>query len=177
MLPHHRSASTEHSNLPPNTATSLQYHNFALHLSPHLPSPWRYHSAFGSHVAEALLERLGGAYDAGLSDEDASALTTLLDSLAGAVGDQLYDYLMDRHATHVARALLRVAAGRDVVPASKQGKVKQQEKAAQRGDGAAGGGGRQQHGGGAKVRRRSGSVADALDETYGKGLWCCCCGW
>ncbi|KIY97090.1 puf protein [Monoraphidium neglectum] len=86
-------------------------------------------SAFGSHVAEALLSRLGAAAAAGqLSGDDAAALEGLLDGLAAVVGDQLHDYLMDRHATHVARALLRAAAGRDVVPASKQGKQKQQDR-------------------------------------------------
>lgn len=100
-------------------------------------------SAFGSHVAEGILQRLGAAADHGLGEEDAAALDELLDGLARAVGDQLHDYLMDRHATHVARALLRVAAGRDVVPASKQGKAKQQEQR-----GAAGGGQQGRWGGG-----------------------------
>jgi hypothetical protein len=101
------------------------------------PSP---RSAFGSHVAEGFLARLGAAADAGLAEDDAAALDALLDALAGAIGDQLYDYLMDRHATHVARALLRVAAGRDVVPASKQGKAKAAEKGGGGGRGAGGGG-------------------------------------
>jgi len=98
-------------------------------------------SAFGSHVAEGLLQRLGAAADGGgLPEEDAAALEQLLDALAGALGDQLYDYLMDRHATHVARALLRVGAGRDVVPASKQGKQKQQDGKSRGGGGGGAGG-------------------------------------
>ena len=104
-------------------------------------APPRYRrSAFGSHVAEGILHRLGAAADAGLADDDAAALDELLDGLARAVGDQLHDYLMDRHATHVARALLRVAAGRDVVPASKQGRAKQQEQREAGGGGSGGGG-------------------------------------
>lgn len=110
-------------------------------------APLKPGSAFGSHVAEGALARLGAAAAAGgLSDEDAAALAALLGDLAGALGDSLYDYLMDRHATHVARALLRVAAGRDVVPASKQGKQKQRDG----GGGGAGAAGAR--GGVAKVR-------------------------
>jgi hypothetical protein len=114
------------------------------------PLPPETPSAFGSHVAEGFLQRLGAAADEGLSEEDTQELEALLASLAGAIGDQMYDYLMDRHATHVARALLRVAAGRDVVPASKQGKQKQRD----RGAGGAGPGGARQRGD--KVRERAG---------------------
>jgi hypothetical protein len=46
----------------------------------------------------------------------------MLDAMVGAIGGHLLDYLMDRHATHVARALLVVIAGSDDVlsPTSKK---------------------------------------------------------
>ncbi len=113
-------------------------------------------------MAEGLLQRIGAAADAGLSDEDAAAAEELMSSLAAALGDQLYDYLMDRHATHVARALLRVAAGRDVVPASKQGKQKQQERA--RGGG---GGGPQLWRGGDAGGRAVDPLAEKLAGSHG----------
>ena len=68
-------------------------------------------SAFGSHVAEKILLGLDAAADR-LDETDAAALEELLGRLVGAMGDQMYDYMMDKHATHVARRVLCVVVGR-----------------------------------------------------------------
>jgi nucleolar protein 9 len=105
---------------------------------------WRLCSSpAGSHVAERALLALDAGLKAeeeedkeaavsGEAEAEAEAATTtpatatahasaepVLDALARAVGDALNDYVYDRYATHVARRLLCVAAGRDVLPPRK----------------------------------------------------------
>lgn len=74
-------------------------------------------SAFGSHVAEKVLSALA-AHEAngGLPEKIAEQLEALLALLVDAVRDHLHDYILDRYATHLARQLLCVLAGRDVLP-------------------------------------------------------------
>lgn len=58
------------------------------------------------------------------------AVTLLvLSGMVGAIGSNLFDYIMDKHATHVARALLVVIAGRDVLsPVAKKKQQQQQQQ-------------------------------------------------
>lgn len=78
-------------------------------------------SAFGSHVLENLLLAVNKEHTA--SDELHNAgFTEVLQRYVDAVCPSLPDYVTDKFATHVARALLTCAAGRDVLPPRKQRK-------------------------------------------------------
>jgi hypothetical protein len=56
------------------------------------------------------------AQAAQLDEATDQELQELLGQLVTAFGDQLYEYIMDKHATHVARRLLCVIVGRWVHP-------------------------------------------------------------
>ena len=58
-----------------------------------------------------------------------------LAKVTGAVSENLYDMAVHKYATHVARRLLSVLAGRDVAPAPGR---KQQQQAQQHAEGEAG---------------------------------------
>eukprot|EP00879_Flechtneria_rotunda_P022286 GHRR01023514.1.p1 GENE.GHRR01023514.1~~GHRR01023514.1.p1 ORF type:complete len:288 (+),score=127.52 GHRR01023514.1:96-959(+) len=110
-------------------------------------------SAFGSHVAEKTLAGLHKQADH-LDEQQAADLQELLSAMVGAIGSHLYDYIMDKHATHVARALLVVIAGRDVLsPVAKKKQQQQQQFEEEEGtEGAAAG---SQHQKGLKSSRSS----------------------
>lgn len=67
-----------------------------------------------------------------LDDEQLQLLEQLLSDMVGAIGANLFDYIMDKHATHVARALLVAVTGRDVL--SPAGKKQKQQQLQQSGD-------------------------------------------
>lgn len=82
-------------------------------------------SPFGSHVLEKILLAIEKGWS-GMSPEDQETTQRLLMSIQEGVCAQLQAYATDRFATHVARRLLCIAAGRDVMPPSKaqrQGQV------------------------------------------------------
>lgn len=82
-------------------------------------------SPFGSHVLEKILMGLEKGLRL-LSPEEKETCQSLLMSIQEGVCAQLQAYTTDRFATHVARRLLCIAAGRDVLPpskAQKQGQV------------------------------------------------------
>jgi nucleolar protein 9 len=82
-------------------------------------------SPFGSHVLEKMLLSLEKGF-ASMSPEDYEVTQSLLTSIQQGVCTQLQAYSTDRFASHVARRLLCIAAGRDVMPPSKaqrQGQV------------------------------------------------------
>jgi len=87
------------------------------------------------------------ADDGGSSSADTAAalqdLEPLLESLVAAVEPHIVDYATDRHATHVARALLVVLAGRDVLtpPGKKQRQRQQQQQGGFEGEDGEGGSG------------------------------------
>ncbi|KAL0051826.1 hypothetical protein WJX82_002725 [Trebouxia sp. C0006] len=71
-------------------------------------------SPFGAHVLEAVLEQLTNAQqDAAL---EGPAIEELLTEACNNVCEHLYDFLTNRYATHVARRLLCIIAGRNVLP-------------------------------------------------------------
>ncbi|BDA51236.1 Nucleolar protein 9 [Coccomyxa sp. Obi] len=78
-------------------------------------------SPFGSRVAERLLERLGELLDSVHDKDSADRLYEVLQSLTGVVVAHLWEFATDRNASHVARRLLCVIAGRDVTPAQRGG--------------------------------------------------------
>ncbi|GAB4813915.1 hypothetical protein N2152v2_000961 [Parachlorella kessleri] len=89
---------------------------------------------FGSHVFEKALKVLGER--AATADEDGySTIEQTLSKVTDAVSDNLYDMAVHKYATHVARRLLSVLAGRDVAPAPGR---KQQQQAQQHAEGEAG---------------------------------------
>ncbi|GAX84255.1 hypothetical protein CEUSTIGMA_g11678.t1 [Chlamydomonas eustigma] len=75
-------------------------------------------SPFGSHVVEKMLIALDKSWE-GLPPDQQEQTNKLLDSIQQTICSQLYEYITDRYATHVARRLLCVAAGRNVLPPSK----------------------------------------------------------
>lgn len=101
--------------------------------------------AFGSHVAEKILAWIhaaastAGAVDgsdpAAATDgyEASEGVETLLEALVSAVEPHIVDYATDKHATHVARALLVVVTGRDVL--TPPGKKQRQRQRQQQGGG------------------------------------------
>jgi hypothetical protein len=88
------------------------------------------------------------------ADEDGSSgssssiegLEQLLESLVAAVEPHIVDYATDKHATHVARALLVAVTGRDVLtpPGKKQRQRQQQAQQGGSGEGEEGAAGGQQ---------------------------------
>ncbi|KAK9838453.1 hypothetical protein WJX81_000207 [Elliptochloris bilobata] len=74
-------------------------------------------SPFGSHVAERLLDALGRHAADGNAEASAEA-GQVLASIAGSVRAHLGDHAAHRSASHAARRLLSVLAGRDVAPAA-----------------------------------------------------------
>ncbi|CAL8466393.1 g5929 [Coccomyxa elongata] len=78
-------------------------------------------SPFGSRVAERLLERLGQLLDSAHDQDSAERLYEVLQSLTAVVVEHLWEFATDRNASHVARRLLCVIAGRDVTPAQRGG--------------------------------------------------------
>lgn len=94
-------------------------------------------------MAEKVLAGLHQQAEQLLQDEtQAQQLQELLSGMVGAIGGHLYDYIMDKHATHVARALLVVIAGKDVLsPVAKKKHQQQHGEGEEGGEGAAAGGG------------------------------------
>jgi hypothetical protein len=118
-------------------------HFFLMYASKMLSFPYCVLScrAFGSHVSEKVLAWLhaaaksaaeAAAADGSSSDPaaaDVDGLETLLDSLVTALEPHIVDYATDKHATHVARALLVVVAGKDVLtPPGKKQRQRQKEQ-------------------------------------------------
>lgn len=133
-----------------------------MHLPFHILLPMRAlhavaHSAFGSHVSEKVLAWLHAAAAASAAaaaaDEDGGSsssiegLEPLLESLVAAVEPHIVDYATDKHATHVARALLVAVTGRDVLtPPGKKQRQRQQQQQGGGGEGEEGlAGAQQQH--------------------------------
>ncbi|BDA51149.1 Nucleolar protein 9 [Coccomyxa sp. Obi] len=78
-------------------------------------------SPFGFRVAERLLERLGKLLDSAHDQDSADRLYEVLQSLTDIVVAHLWEFATDQNASHVARRLLCVIAGRDVTPAQRSG--------------------------------------------------------
>jgi hypothetical protein len=76
--------------------------------------------------------------------ETLDALRQLLDELLDAVEPHLVDYATDKHATHVARALLVVLTGRDVLTPAGKKQAQRAKLVQQQGGGEDGGDGQQQ---------------------------------
>ncbi|GIL74790.1 hypothetical protein Vretimale_2348 [Volvox reticuliferus] len=72
-------------------------------------------SPFGSHVVEKLLIRLESQLDV-LTQEEYDEFHQVMKLLTDSICPHLYDYVTDRFATHVARRLLCLLAGRNVLP-------------------------------------------------------------
>ncbi|MEW5306821.1 MAG: hypothetical protein WDW36_009259 [Sanguina aurantia] len=72
---------------------------------------------FGSHVLEKALVRLEGQLD-GMAEAEYDSFAALIKTLCEALMGQLYPFITDKFATHVARRLLCLAAGRNVLPAA-----------------------------------------------------------
>jgi hypothetical protein len=98
--------------------------------------------AFGSHVAEKVLAWIHAAgstasaadgSDPAAAADGTEGVETLLEALVSAVESHIVDYATDKHATHVARALLVVVAGRDVL--TPPGKKQRQRQRQQQGGG------------------------------------------
>lgn len=118
------------------------------------------HRAFGSHVAEKVLAWIHAAAEtAGAADsseptaaadgtEAPQDIEALLESLVSAVEPHIVDYATDKHATHVARALLVVVTGRDVLtpPGKKQRQRQRQQQGGGEEEEGQGGTGNQQQG-------------------------------
>jgi hypothetical protein len=92
-------------------------------------------------VTEKVLAWLHAAAKAAAAADgsDIEGLDTLLDALVSGVEPHIVDYATDKHATHVARALLVVVTGRDVLtPPGKKQRQRQQQQQQQGGGGAEG---------------------------------------
>lgn len=83
--------------------------------------------AAAQSAAEAPAAAADGSSDPAAAD--IKGLETLLDSLVAALEPHIVDYATDKHATHVARALLVVVAGKDVLtPPGKKQRQRQKEQ-------------------------------------------------
>lgn len=110
--------------------------------------------AFGSHVTEKVLAWLHAAAKAAAAADgsDIEGLDTLLDALVTGVEPHIVDYATDKHATHVARALLVVVTGRDVL--TPPGKKQRQRQQQQQQQGAGGAEGEEGHSGGQQQQQQ-----------------------